>query len=245
MKQCRIASLQAGFLILSLFANAAVKNAPIQIKVLDSETRSTGTGDNGVPKNCDGVNYDAYCLSSRTAEVINTLLVQEGNSPAFRVSCTIDSKFSRCAPLPKGESFEARKEKHGILIYYVDDLGKMRKQLYAYVTGDEKLGLAQPAAGREPEPRPAPAAKAGQASTATAEDYNPQATVKCSFRSTPSGAEVAVDGRYVGSTPSVVNLNTGTHEVVVSLPGFAQWKRELSVSPGSELTVNAVLEKVQ
>jgi hypothetical protein len=31
----------------------------------------------------------------------------------------------------------------------------------------------------------------------------------------------------------------------VSLSGYVQWKRDLTVSPGSELTVNAVLEKAQ
>ena len=68
-------------------------------------------------------------------------------------------------------------------------------------------------------------------------------SVKCSFSSTPSGAEVSVDGRYVGSTPSVLSLNVGNHAVEVSLPGFAQWKRQLTVSAGSELSVNAVLQK--
>jgi len=245
MKRHAIAVLQAGLLVLSLPTNAAVKSSTIQIKVLDSETRSVSTGDNGVPKNCDPTNYDAYCHSSKTAEVINTLLVQEGNELPFRISCTIESKWSRCIPLPKGESFEARKEKRGITVYYVDDVGKVRKQLYTYVTEKDKANLTQPAAGRETEPGPAPIEKAGQASTATATADTAQATVKCSFSSTPSGAEVTVDGRYVGSTPSMVNLHTGTHVVVVSLPSFVQWKRELSVSPGSELTVNAVLEKVQ
>ena len=67
--------------------------------------------------------------------------------------------------------------------------------------------------------------------------------MKCSFTSTPSGAEVTVDGRYVGSTPSVLTLSTGVHVVVVSSPGFAQWKRELTVSPESDLTINAILKK--
>ena len=79
----------------------------------------------------------------------------------------------------------------------------------------------------------------------TANARLPEQSVKCSFSSTPSGAEVTVDGRYVGSTPSVLSLIVGDHAVGVSLPGFAQWKRELTVSKGSELTVNAVLEKVQ
>lgn len=54
---------------------------------------------------------------------------------------------------------------------------------------------------------------------------------------------MTVDGRYVGSTPSVLGLATGTHVVVVTMNGFAEWKRQLEVSPGSELTVNAVLQK--
>ena len=68
-------------------------------------------------------------------------------------------------------------------------------------------------------------------------------TVRCTFGSTPAGAEVTLDGRYVGSTPSVLGVTVGTHIVVISMPGFAAWKRELAVASGSELTVNAVLEK--
>jgi len=33
--------------------------------------------------------------------------------------------------------------------------------------------------------------------------------------------------------------------VVFSMPGFAQWKRELTVLPGSQLTVGAILQKEQ
>jgi len=67
--------------------------------------------------------------------------------------------------------------------------------------------------------------------------------IKCNFTSTPAGAEITLDGNYVGSTPSEIGLSTGTHVVVLSMPGFAQWKRELTVVPGSELTVGAILQK--
>jgi hypothetical protein len=67
--------------------------------------------------------------------------------------------------------------------------------------------------------------------------------VKCNFTSTPAGAEITLDGKYVGSTPSEIELVTGTHAVVFSMPGFTQWKRELTVLSGSELTVNAILQK--
>ena len=235
------------FLLAATSASAAVKSNAIRIVVLDSETRSLNAADNGVPKNCDGVNFDAYCHSSTTAAVINTLLVQEGNHPPFRIACTIEARWSRCVPLPKGESFDAKREKRGLVIYYPDDNGKVRGQLYTYVASDANTGPAEsPAAtpAQSPAQPPAPAVvHADPAPVAAPAAVTPQASVKCSFASTPSGAEVTLDGKYVGSTPSVVGLSTGTHVVQISLPGFAQWKRELTISPGSELTVNAVLEK--
>jgi len=247
MKSCSRIALPMGFLFLAMLANAVSKSGTIRITVLDSETRSVSLGSSDVPKNCDQVNYDAYCLSSKTAQITNTLLVQEGNSPPFHLSCTNDSKWSRCLPLPKGESFDARREKRGLVVYYVDDKGKVRGQLYSYVAGEANQPSPPPTAQSQTQSSPAPTATAGPTSTAATAPPSAPAVeeVKCSFSSTPSGADITLDGRFVGSTPSVLNLSTGKHVVVVSTPGFVQWKRELTVSPGSELTVNAVLEKAQ
>lgn len=106
-------------------AHSAEKGT-IRVTVLDSEARSYSTDDNGVPKNCDPTN----CHSSKTAEVIYRLLVQEADQAPFRVSCAIESKWSRCVPPEKGYSFDAKREKSGLTIYYLDDKGKLRKQLY-------------------------------------------------------------------------------------------------------------------
>ena len=254
MSRSMMAALQVGLLLVAMFANAASKSA-VRVKVLDSETHSVVLDDSGVPKNCDQLNYDAYCHSSKTEQVTNTLLVQEGNGTPYRVACTIESKWSRCVPLPKGQSFDARKEKHGITVYYVDDDGKPRKQLYTFLAGDAKSAPATPAAAvaappagasaQKPAPAPAQAQNAAPAPAPQVTAGSMRETVKCSFSSTPAGAEVTLDGRYVGSTPSVLGLTVGTHVVVISMPGFAQWKRELAVASGSELTVNAVLEKAQ
>jgi hypothetical protein len=244
MYRHRAIALGAGLLLVAAFANAISKDA-IRIKVLDSETHSVTLDDSGVPKNCDPLTYDAYCHNSKTAEVINTILVQVGDEPPFRITCAIDSKWSRCIPLPKGESFDAKREKRGIVVYYEDDKGKMRSQLYTYVAQDAKANTAQPAAAGQTQPGPAATKNAAQASPVPAPAGSGQQTVKCTFSSTPSGAEVTLDGRYVGSTPSILEVATGNHTVLISLPGFAPWKRELTVSPGSELTVNAVMEKLQ
>jgi hypothetical protein len=251
--------------LLSAWLANATSKGTIQIKVLNSETHSVDLGGNGVPKNCDGVNFDAYCNNSKTSLLTSTLLVQAGSTPPFQVSCTIDSRWSKCTPLQKGESFDARKEKRGLVIYYVDDKGKARSELYTYLKGETPpdlsaaggatspasaaSGAAMESANPTSAPMPArsaataPAGSSGSSAEGTTVAAGRGETVKCSFASTPPGAEVTVDGRFVGSTPSVLGLATGTHVIAVSMDGYAQWKRELAVTAGSELTVNAVLEK--
>jgi len=245
----RMAALQAGLLLVAMFANAASRDNAIRIKVLDSEAHSVSLEGSDVPKNCDQVNFDAYCNNSRSSLLTNVLLVQAGNDPPFRIACTIDSKWSRCVLLPKGESFDARKDKRGITVYYVDDNGKARSQLYTLV---DTAGRPRPpvsAAAVQPVPAVAvlqqnPPVPAPTTPPASAQEVLPE-KVKCSFSSTPSGAEITLDGRYVGNTPSVIGLTTGTHVVVLFTPGFAQWKKELTVSSGSEVTVSASLQKTQ
>jgi len=60
--------------------------------------------------------------------------------------------------------------------------------------------------------------------------------------STPSGADVEVDGKFVGNTPSSVSLSTGEHAVKITKKGFRPWERKLTVSGGSA-NVNAELEE--
>ncbi len=212
--------------------------------MLDSETHSFRIDDNNeVPKNCDGLNYDAYCHSSKNAQVINTLLVQVGDDPPYRVSCAIETKWSKCVPLEKGEMFDARQEKRGITVYYVDDRGKLCKQLYTYVGGEG--GHPEVTTTKVGQGKPIGAATVTPSLAAQAPGNAAAERVKCSFTSEPAGAEVILDGRFIGSTPSAVSLDAGTHSVVISLPGFIPWNRDLLVSRESELTVNAVLQKAQ
>jgi hypothetical protein len=236
----RIAVLQAGFLLVAMFANATADKSLLRIKVLNSETRSTSLGGDDIPKNCDQVNFDAYCNNSRTAVVTNTLLVQEGDGAAFRVACTIDSRWSGCAPLTRGETFDARREKRGLVLYYVDDKGKARKQLYTLVDANGKASPSAVAVAIQP-------AVPGHSSVTPAQEVPAEKAekVKCSFTSTPTGAEITLDGKYVGNTPSEIDLTAGTHAIVFSMAGFTQWKRDLTVLPGSALTVSAILLKQQ
>jgi hypothetical protein len=250
----RIVAFQAGFFLAAILANAGSTKDTVRITVLDSVTQASTPDNNGVPQNCEQLTFDAYCRSTTNVPLVSTLLVREDNEPPFRISCKIESKYSRCTPLPKGESFDARREKHGLVVYYVDDKGKARKQLYTLIASSGKTGPPATAAAVATPPVPQadaslggcsrkpefPGAHASPAHGCGVQQVSPEKVsekVKCNFSSTPPGAEVTVDGKYVGSTPSEIPLSTGTHVIVFSMPGFAQWKRELTVLPGSELTV--------
>jgi len=251
----RVAALQAGLLLVAMLANASSLKNTIRITVLDSVTRASTPENNGVPQNCEQLTFDAYCRSTTNVPLVSTLLVREDNEPPFRITCTIESKYSRCIPLPKGESFDAKREKHGLEVYYVDDKGKARKQFYTLVDTEGKTGplaavvavATQPAphAATPPQnsPVPAPAPPVGSVQAAPLDKAE---KVKCNFASTPSGAEITIDGNYVGNTPSEIAVSAGTHAVVFSMPGFFQWKRDLSLAAGSVVVnVTAAVQKTQ
>lgn len=68
-------------------------------------------------------------------------------------------------------------------------------------------------------------------------------TATVQVNSTPDGADITVDGNFSGNTPAMIKLAPGKHTVAISQTGFTAWNRDLSVTAGSELHLNAVLEK--
>lgn len=61
----------------------------------------------------------------------------------------------------------------------------------------------------------------------------PVTPASVAIESTPSGADIEIDGAFVGNTPSTVPVSSGSHEIVVKKKGFADWSRRLSVTGGS------------
>lgn len=60
--------------------------------------------------------------------------------------------------------------------------------------------------------------------------------------STPSGADIEIDGAFVGNTPSTINVTTGSHQVAVKKKGFTDWTKTLNVSGGT-IHLTAELEQ--
>ncbi len=62
--------------------------------------------------------------------------------------------------------------------------------------------------------------------------------------STPDGAEITIDGRLVGTTPSTVQLTPGEHTISIGKSGFKQWQRTIMVTAGGAINLEATLDKL-
>jgi len=59
------------------------------------------------------------------------------------------------------------------------------------------------------------------------------ATASVAIESVPGGADIEIDGNFVGNTPSTVQVSLGEHSVFVKKKGFADWSRKLNITGGS------------
>ncbi len=121
-------------------------------------------------------------------------------------------------------------------------------QFNAYVDGDREISLSggPAAAAGAAAPAAAPAAPtpaaqpAAQPATPAAPAAEPSTVV---VKSSPDGADITVDGKYVGSTPSTVRLAPGDHTISIEKSSFKAWQRTMTISPGGIVTIDATLEK--
>jgi diacylglycerol kinase family enzyme len=63
------------------------------------------------------------------------------------------------------------------------------------------------------------------------------------IKSTPDGAEITVDGKFVGTTPSTVQMLPGEHTIVIDKSGFKSWQRTITVTAGGAINLEASLDK--
>ena len=83
---------------------------------------------------------------------------------------------------------------------------------------------------------PAPPAKADD--SVSSRDTIEAALVDVS--STPTGADVDVDGNLFGRTPSAIILRPGSHEIAVKKSGFIVWRKKFKL-PSGHINVNVEL----
>jgi hypothetical protein len=107
-------------------------------------------------------------------------------------------------------------------------------EITAYVNGDLKLDIAkfQPAAAQGQN-----LGAANHAENVTSE------SAKIQIESAPPGADIEIDGSFVGNTPSDVQVAEGDHAIVLKKAGFKDWERKMKSSAGNSVHLSAELEK--
>jgi hypothetical protein len=102
-------------------------------------------------------------------------------------------------------------------------------EVTAFIAGDMKLDMAKFA------PVPAPGTVVAPVSGETS-----GLTIDASV----ANCDIEVDGSFVGSTPSTLNLAPGKHDIVVKKAGYKDWARSMNVASGS-IRVNADMVAAQ
>jgi hypothetical protein len=64
------------------------------------------------------------------------------------------------------------------------------------------------------------------------------------IKSSPDGADITIDGKFVGTTPSNLQLKAGEHTVVIEKSGFKSWQRTMTVTAGGTANLEVTLEKI-
>jgi len=118
-------------------------------------------------------------------------------------------------------------------------------EITAYTNGDIPLDpkrfAAQATANPETSAAPVPATANGT----PAQNGNgvDRALSTVDIKSAPDGAEITVDEKFMGSTPSSLRLTVGDHKIKLGKSGFKTWERIMTVSGGATAAVDATLEK--
>lgn len=132
-------------------------------------------------------------------------------------------------------------------------IGAEKGKEYAAYTDTEALinapevtqtAAAAPAASSPAAPTPggSPAQPAAAQPAPPASLLGPE-QASIDFTSTPSGADIVIDGGFVGNTPSTLRIAPGRHTIELRMAGYRSWTRNMLVGPGSHPSIRATLEK--
>jgi hypothetical protein len=106
-------------------------------------------------------------------------------------------------------------------------------EITAYVNGDLRLDPA----------KFQPTAVTQVATTDSAVPASP-GSAKLQVESNPPGADIQLDGNFIGNTPSDVQVLEGDHTIMLKKPGFKDWERKMKESGGSSVHLSAEMEKL-
>jgi PEGA domain len=191
----------------------------------------------------------------------NTALVLDGKGTAYVIACRLSLVSWWCKTLESGAVLRGNFENGHMALSDGQKMHDYQVLISKYVgpatspaTSTQTATPEQPAAvgaqSRSERTEPTiPARK--ETKNPGSNQSNPAAeaptcmsyTGACvSFVSEPLGAEVYVDNKFVGNTPSTLTLAAGSHEIRVEAQTLKPWSRTFEAVAGSKITIRATLE---
>ena len=134
-------------------------------------------------------------------------------------------------------TFKAKIERRDMKVCELKDNGNCREVKFKIVAGVPTVQAPEPTA-ETAVPAPKTAQQAPDQGAAPPAREQASLTVD----STPPGADIEVDGAFVGNTPSTVTVAPGSHQIAVKKKGFTDWTKTLNVTGGT-VHLDAELEQ--
>jgi hypothetical protein len=255
------------FCVLALSAQAQqVSPAQAEFAVLRTDRVVVSTGES-TRLNCSVVGIgDAAQISCESQSgsgiplVYHVALVVGSNHVGYVVSCGGGLvRRIGCQPLTAGQVLKGSIEGDKLHVPVGSKTKTYRVETSAYIgplgkgSSDESTTTATPPSA--PSAAPEPSVKlamhtkttTGSSSDVAQPDQSssPANTAKVMVSSEPTGGDIYVDGNFMGNTPSLIELPAGSHTVRVEAKGQKPWSRAVSLTAGSKVTVQAVLDLAQ
>jgi hypothetical protein len=196
----------------------------------------------------------------------NTTLIVDAKGTGYVVACRVAlvSNFW-CKKAEAGTTMEGQLQNGHLTVNDGDKPHDYRVLTSANVGPVPVIQVSAPTEKKtrvqsRPAAAPAPSAPAEPAATAPeipakkptpdSEKSSSDASLACTspsgacvnFVSEPQGADIYVDGKFAGNTPSALNLAAGSHDIRIESGKLKPWTRNLDVTAGSKITVRATLE---
>jgi hypothetical protein len=148
-------------------------------------------------------------------------LMIEGVDTVYVTSERLRWRWSKSAHVAVNEPVKYYAE--GRKLHILDDDGKEHS-----VEIVKEIRKPQPSTNLTSLPSP-------RTESAVPKPMAPTQMAAISIESTPPGADIEIDGAFVGNTPSTVNVAAGSHDIAVKKKGFADWTKKLT-SPAAAST---------
>jgi hypothetical protein len=110
-------------------------------------------------------------------------------------------------------------------------------EITAFVAADTPIDPTKFASKQDSAPSVAPQ----QPSTSAIE---PTGLATVEIKSNPDASDITLNGKFVGSTTSTLQLAVGEHTILIEKSGFKPWQRTITVTGNGKVTVDATLEKL-